>query len=94
MHTQRNVSPKQETVIRVSTRSGVWTVTVNGRFYGDYVRRDWALEAAAEKQRAIVKKGDRALVHGANSQTQETFLRRAGRLLGIRGSHRVTGEPQ
>jgi hypothetical protein len=51
-----------EITILVANRSGVWNVKVNGKFYGDYVRREWAIEAAQEKQREIMISGGCARV--------------------------------
>jgi hypothetical protein len=60
-----NTMSAPETVLLVANRSGVWTVKINGRFYGDYSRLEWALEAASEKQREIIFAGGRARVVSA-----------------------------
>ena len=57
-----NVASAPETVLVVTNRSGVWNVKINDRFYGDYVRQEWALEAASDKQREIIAGGGRARV--------------------------------
>jgi hypothetical protein len=44
--------------VRVRERSGVWEVTVNGRFHGDYLREEHAVEAAVLAVRLAV--ADRA----------------------------------
>ena len=46
--TQMTSAP--ETVLLITNRSGVWNVKINGRFYGDYLRQEWAIEAAFEKR--------------------------------------------
>lgn len=43
--------------ILVTNRSGVWNMKVNGKFYGDYVRREWAIQAAQQMQREIATSG-------------------------------------
>ena len=62
MTTVSEVASKPETILLITQRSGVWNVKINGRFYGDYVRKEWALEAAREKQREIISSGGRARV--------------------------------
>jgi hypothetical protein len=44
--------------VRVRERSGVWEVTVNGRFHGDYLREEHAVEAVVLAVRLAV--ADRA----------------------------------
>jgi hypothetical protein len=39
--------------IQVRARHGVWEVTVDGRFYGDYHQEEHALAAAAEVERTM-----------------------------------------
>ena len=56
------VPSASETVLLVTNRSGVWNVKINGRFYGDYLRQEWAIEAAFEKRREIVTNGGNARV--------------------------------
>lgn len=58
--TQMTSAP--ETVLLITNRSGVWNVKINGRFYGDYLRPEWAIEAAFEKRREIVTNGGNARV--------------------------------
>jgi hypothetical protein len=53
---------ESETVIRVANRSGVWNVATNGKFHGDYARREWAMAAAHEKLHAVMRKGGRARI--------------------------------
>lgn len=62
MTTINHSASAPETVLLVTNRSGVWNVKIDGRFYGDYVRKDWALEAAFEKRREIVERNGRARV--------------------------------
>ncbi|NBC19866.1 MAG: hypothetical protein GVY06_02270 [Alphaproteobacteria bacterium] len=40
-------SPARETGICVCDRNGIWSVTTNGEFHGDYYRKSEALDAAA-----------------------------------------------
>jgi hypothetical protein len=65
MTTVSEVTSEPETILLVTQRSGVWNVKINGRFYGDYVRKEWALEAARERQREIISSGGRARVSAA-----------------------------
>lgn len=65
MTTVSEVTSEPETILLVTQRSGVWNVKINGRFYGDYVRKEWALEAARERQRQIISSGGRARVSAA-----------------------------
>lgn len=65
MTSVNEVISKPETILLITQRSGVWNVKINGRFYGDYVRQDWAMEAAREKQREIMSSGGRARVSAA-----------------------------
>ncbi|MBK8840987.1 MAG: hypothetical protein IPO30_20675 [Hyphomonadaceae bacterium] len=58
--TQMTSAP--ETVLLITNRSGVWNVKINGRFYGDYLRQEWAIEAAFEKRREIETNGGNARV--------------------------------
>lgn len=62
MTTTNHVTSAPETVLLVTNRSGVWNVKIDGRFYGDYVREEWALEAAFEKRREIMAGAGRARV--------------------------------
>lgn len=48
--------------ISVNQRSGIWRVDVNGKFYGDYVRKYWALEAAFEKADEVAVSGGAATI--------------------------------
>lgn len=54
--------PRPETVLRVANRSGIWSVTIDGKFFGDYVRRETAVTAASEKLNEILLSGGRARV--------------------------------
>ena len=56
------VPSASETVLLITNRSGVWNVKINGRFYGDYMRQELAIEAAFEKRREIQTNGGRARV--------------------------------
>lgn len=50
------------TVFRIAAKSGVWTVTRNGRFYGDYLKEEHALESARCAAAAILAGGGVAAV--------------------------------
>lgn len=50
-------------------RSRIWRVTIDGRFYGDYVKEDWAVEAALEEARRIQKLGKAASVRIVDAKT-------------------------
>ena len=56
------VPSASETVLLITNRSGVWNVKINGRFYGDYMRQELAIEAAFEKRREIETNGGNARV--------------------------------
>ncbi|HRO02011.1 MAG TPA: hypothetical protein PLS69_00185 [Terricaulis sp.] len=60
--------------ISIRQRSGVWRVSVNGEFYGDYTRRYWAIEAAFEKADAIAAQGARATIAIAMDGQQDALL--------------------
>ena len=62
MTANNKIASAPEAVLLVTNRSGVWNVKLDNRFYGDYLRQDWALEAAHEKQRDIIAGGGRARV--------------------------------
>jgi hypothetical protein len=48
--------------ISIEHRSGVWRVTLDGRFHGDYARRYWAIEGAFEKADDIAANGGSAII--------------------------------
>jgi hypothetical protein len=48
------------TRFKVRQRMGVWEVTRDGRFYGDYFAKDHAVDAATVAARAVVTKGGAA----------------------------------
>jgi hypothetical protein len=48
--------------ISINQSAGIWSVALNGTFYGDYVRKYWALEAAFEKADAITASGGAATI--------------------------------
>lgn len=58
----RNIPPAPGAVLTIANRSGVWNVKIDDRFYGDYARREWAIEAALDKQNEIIRAGGRAQV--------------------------------
>ncbi|MDW3118033.1 MAG: hypothetical protein R8G60_09800 [Roseovarius pacificus] len=39
--------PAQRSGVQVRERNGIWKVTANGRFHGDYHQKEHALAAAA-----------------------------------------------
>lgn len=60
------MSPSAErhrvSTFRIGLRSGVWTVTKDQVFYGDYHSQDQALKSACSGARAIEAKGGLARV--------------------------------
>jgi hypothetical protein len=44
-------------VLHVKLRAGVWSVSLDGAFYGDYRAKDWAVEAAKAKAHALRGQG-------------------------------------
>ena len=53
---------QRKEVIFIRERSGIWSVSLNGKFLGDYTRRYWAIEAAVEKAKDIAAHGRAAVV--------------------------------
>ena len=92
MQTNSADIPEEETIIRISPRSGVWSVSVDARFYGDYLRRDWAVEAAAAKKQALAKEGVWARIDACLPEPPRTLLARLGRLLRPSGSRPASGD--
>ncbi len=60
--------------ISIRQRSRIWRVALNGKFYGDYTRRYWAIEAAFEKADAIAAKGGAATITIAMDGAQDALL--------------------
>lgn len=54
--------PPRTCVFRVSESSGVWEVTKNAAFYGDYMNRDQAVRGACYGARAVEATGGSAQV--------------------------------
>lgn len=48
--------------ISINQRADIWRIALNGDFYGDYSRKNWALEAAFEKADALAKLGRAAII--------------------------------
>jgi hypothetical protein len=44
-------------VFHVKPRAGVWSVSLDGAFYGDYRAKDWAIEGAEAKAWELRAKG-------------------------------------
>src|SRR2546427_522572 len=55
-------SPKRSCRFRIDQRSGVWVVTKNDTFYGDYLSRGQAIESACFGARAVEAQGGSAEV--------------------------------
>jgi hypothetical protein len=49
-------------IFRAAQRSGVWSVTKDGQFYGDYMSRDQAIRGACNGARAVEAMGRQAKV--------------------------------
>jgi hypothetical protein len=60
--------------ICIRQRSGIWRVTLNDNFYGDYVRRYWALEAAFEKADEIAASGGAAIIVWTMDDQEDAML--------------------
>ncbi len=56
------------TVFHIGQRAGIWRVLRDGRFFGDYREKNWAIDGAEEKGRALMLTGDsvQILIAGAN----------------------------
>lgn len=61
-------------VLSVAERSGVWGVKLNGRFFGDYVKREWATEAALQKARRLRLTGKRAQAEIVDGKGNVTLI--------------------
>lgn len=55
-------SPARRCAFHVCERSGVWSVTKNNAFYGDYLSREQALQAACFGARTVEAQGGSAQV--------------------------------
>jgi hypothetical protein len=62
-------------VLSVAERSGVWGVKLNGRFYGDYVKREWAKQAALEQARRLRLAGNSARAEIADDKGNVTVIK-------------------
>jgi hypothetical protein len=71
---QPTLSAKTADTISIRQRLGIWRVALNGKFYGDYTRRYWAIEAAFEKADAIAAKGGAATITIARDGAQDALL--------------------
>ena len=49
-------------VFRAAQRAGVWSVTKDGEFYGDYMSRDQAIRGACNGAQAVEATGRQAKV--------------------------------
>ena len=54
--------PSRDTTFRATLRAGVWSVTRNNVFYGDYLNRSQAVRSACYGARAVEATGGQALV--------------------------------
>jgi hypothetical protein len=57
-----NRGPNRDTTFRTTLRSGVWAVTKNNVFYGDYFSRNQAIRSACYGARAVETTGGVARV--------------------------------
>jgi hypothetical protein len=55
-------APSRDTTFRTSRRSGMWAVTKNNLFYGDYFSRDQAIRSACYGARTVEATGGVARV--------------------------------
>jgi hypothetical protein len=60
--------PSRETAFRVAQRDGVWSVTKNNLFYGDYLSRPQAIRSACYGARAVEATGATARVLAAGDE--------------------------
>lgn len=65
---------KAADTISIRQRSGIWRVAHNGKFYGDYTRRYWAIEAAFEKADKIAADGGAAIITIAMDGVEDALL--------------------
>ncbi len=65
---------KTADTISIRQRSGIWRVAHNGKFYGDYTRRYWAIEAAFEKADAVAAEGGAAIITIAMDGVEDALL--------------------
>lgn len=56
--------------LAVFERSRIWRVALDGRFYGDYVKQEWAEQAAVEKAHQLIASGVRATVQITDARTK------------------------
>jgi hypothetical protein len=56
--------PVRDTTFQVSEQSGVWAVSKNGAFYGDYLSREQAVRSACYGARSVEATGGQARVFG------------------------------
>ena len=71
-------APGRDTTFRTILRSGVWSVTKNHVFYGDYFSREQALRSACNGARMVeatggavrVLAGEEVIVHGGPDFTR------------------------
>lgn len=68
------IAPKKIQRISIAQRSGVWRIAIDGKFYGDYVREQWAREAALEKAHNIAARGGAARISLIKDQGHENLL--------------------
>ncbi|HEV2530101.1 hypothetical protein [Phenylobacterium sp.] len=54
--------PSRDTTFRTSLRAGVWSVTKNNVFYGDYLSHNQAIRSACYGARAVEATGGQARV--------------------------------
>ena len=60
--------------ISIKQRVGIWRVSLNGEFYGDYTRRYWALQAAFEKADELSARGRETVIASAMDGQQDVVL--------------------
>ncbi|MBX3429615.1 MAG: hypothetical protein KF779_08545 [Hyphomonadaceae bacterium] len=58
----------------VFCRSGIWRVMINDQFYGDYVRKDWALQSALDRAHELRSSGRRAQVKLTDHRTNSVSV--------------------
>lgn len=69
-----DTAPHAVEAVIIRPRSGVWRVDVDGKFYGDYSRREWAIEGAFERAHLAAARGGAAVVEAAGDGKHEATL--------------------
>jgi hypothetical protein len=80
--------------ISINQRAGIWRVSINGKFFGDYTRRAWALEAAFQKADVIAARNGVATVTWTMKGQRDAMLYDTRRPTPLEEAERVFERPQ